>query len=336
MRVCIVPESPMSLMTGGLQVQAVETLKALSSLNGGMTAELFDWSKAETPADLYHFISISHFGLPGLVHKAGRPYVYTVLLSGVRNPLRLRIRAARRLLASALLARNEPRQALTRAARVITITEAEAVATHVIFGVEKANIEVVPHGVAAGFFQCVPEAWHRRYGSKEFVLCVGAVQPRKNQLLLAQVCNHLQLPLVLLGPVLPGETGYGEQVGEAMRENKSHGGQWLKHLHHEDELLLSAYAACRVVVLLSVAETQPISVLQAMAARKPVLLLKAAYAQDSLFRHVPQIVSDEMSAVAEGVKMVWENRTPTELSLDYRWDRVAKRLQEIYREILNS
>ena len=58
MRVCIVPVYPLSLMTGGLQIQAVETCKALAVLGGGMTAEMFDWSKTEKSYDLYHFIEL--------------------------------------------------------------------------------------------------------------------------------------------------------------------------------------------------------------------------------------------------------------------------------------
>jgi glycosyltransferase involved in cell wall biosynthesis len=326
----------MSLMTGGLQVQAVETWKALLSLGGEMSAELFDWSKAETPADLYHFVSLTNFGIAELVRKAGRPYVYTMLLCGVNNALRLRVRAARRLLKSTFLARTEPGYSLVRAACVVTITEADATAAHIIFGVEKAKIEVVSNGVADAFFKCTPEAWHINYGEKEFVMCVGAVQPRKNQLLLAQVCNRLQLPLVLLGPVSPGETEYAQRVSDAMRENGSLGGRWLQNLRNEDELLLSAYAACRVFVLLSSVETQPLSVMQAMAARKPVLLRKADYAQDNLFRHLPQIASEELPAVAEAVKTVWENGRRTELSPDFGWDRVARRLQTIYGRVMCS
>ncbi|HUD84263.1 MAG TPA: glycosyltransferase family 4 protein, partial [Candidatus Saccharimonadales bacterium] len=293
MRVCIVPEYPMSLMTGGLQVQAVETCKALSSLGGGLTAELFDWSKAETPCDLYHFVSCPPhlYRIAELVHQAGRPYVITMLFGSLRKRLDLRISAGRRLISSKVLGKNERDNAISGAASVVTITEADATAAHIIFGVEKKKINVIPNGVADAFFKCTPATWHKAYGDTGFVLSVGAVQQRKNQLLLAQACNRLKLPLVLLGPVLPGQTEYAQRLGEAMRENESLGGRWLQHLRNEDALLLSAHAACRVFVLLSSQETQPLSVMQAMAARKPILLLKAPYAQDKMFRELPQAPS---------------------------------------------
>jgi glycosyltransferase involved in cell wall biosynthesis len=338
MRVCIVPEYPMSLMTGGLQVQAVETCKALSSLDGGMSAELFEWSKTGTPCDLYHFI-----GFPGhlhriaeLVHQAGRPYVVTMLFGCPHNRLDLRISAVRRLISSTLLGKKEREKAILGASSFVTITEADAKAAHIIFGVDKTRMNVVPHGVADVFFNCTPEAWRRTYGNNEFVLCVGAVQQRKNQLLLAQVCNRLRFRLVLLGPVLPGQTEYAQRVRDAMRENEPLGGLWLQNLRHEDVLLVSAHAACRVFVLLSSEETQPISVMQAMAAHKPILLLKAPYAEDKPFRSLPQVPSCELEAAADALKQVWDGGAATELSPDFAWRSVSRQLQTIYNQALIS
>jgi glycosyltransferase involved in cell wall biosynthesis len=172
------------------------------------------------------------------------------------------------------------------------------------------------------------------YGEKEFVLCVGAVHQRKNQFLLAQICNHLKLPVVLLGPVLPGEAEYGRRVGEAMQENQQFGGRWLQHLQNQDELLQSAYAACRVFALLSHTETQPISVLQAMAARKPVLLLRAPYTDDKLFRNIPKALSQDSQVIEDLLKTAWRSRQATELSTDFGWQGIARRLQSVYKRTL--
>jgi glycosyltransferase involved in cell wall biosynthesis len=338
MRVCIVPEYPMSLMTGGLQVQAVETCKALSFLGGGMTAELFEWSKTQTPFDLYHFVSFPPhlYRIAELVHQAGRPYVITMLFGGLRNGLDLRLSAGRRLISSKLLGKKQRGSAISGAASFITITQADAAAAHIVFGVEKAKIKVVPNGVADVFFTCAPEVWRNAYGNGEFVLCVGAIQARKNQLLLTQVCNGLKLPLVLLGSVLPGQTEYAQRVAGAMRENETLGGRWLQELRNEDALLLSAYAACRVFALLSSEETQPLSVMQAMAARKPVLLLQAPYAEDELFRKLPRSHSSELRNAADALKEVWENGPTSELSPKFTWQSVARQLQTIYNSALNS
>ena len=42
---------------------------------------------------------------------------------------------------------------------------------------------------------------------------------------------------------------------------------------------------------MSVSETQPLSVLQAMASQKPILLLRASYTRDAPFRELSTITS---------------------------------------------
>src|SRR3954464_6781528 len=99
-KVCIVPEYPVSLMQGGLQVQALETFHALNQLGPGISAQLFDWSHGNPDADLYHFIGLPpHLNrIAELVAKARRPYVITFLLGNPQDQLRLRIAALKRKL----------------------------------------------------------------------------------------------------------------------------------------------------------------------------------------------------------------------------------------------
>ena len=248
----------------------------------------------------------------------------------------MRVAAARRALKTQILGARGRDRVIASAKAIITITDADAEAAHIIFGIERSRIEVVPNGIADAYFRCTADAWHKTYGEGEFVLCVGAVQQRKNQLLLAQACNRLKLPLVLIGPVLPGQTEYAKRVGDAIQQNAAFGGRWLQHLRNEDELLQSAYAACRVFALLSAEETQPLSVMEAMAARKPVLLLKAPYAEDKLFRELPQAPSWDLQIAADSLKQVWEQRRALELSSDNTWVSVARKLQSIYDRALKS
>lgn len=325
-------------MTGGLQVQAIETCKALQSLNGKISAELFDWSATGELFDLYHFI-----GFPNHMHKiaelvwqSGRPYVITLLCGSPRNGLGLRIKAVRRLMSSTLPNKRARDRAIGGASSIVVITDSDRNATEVIFGLEKTKIRIVPNGVADSFFSAKPDQWRKTYGDKKFVLSVGAIQRRKNQLLLAAACNRLKLPLVLLGPVLKGQITYAQQVTEAMRQNESIGGRWIQNFTNEDELMVSAYAACRVFVLLSRQETQPLSVMQAMAARKPVLLLEAAYAQDPLFRSLPRAYCADMRVVAESMERIWNKPVPTELPRDYSWNQVASRLHELYCHVMEA
>jgi glycosyltransferase involved in cell wall biosynthesis len=334
MRVCIVSEYPMSLMTGGLQVQALRTCEALNGLGGDITGELFDWSHTAVPADLYHFIGLPPYltRITELVRQAGKPYVVTQLMGGIEGRFRLRTYAFRQFVSANVFGRRQKLDALLGAARIVVITQADKEAVQIVYRVEPGRIDVVPNGVAQEFFESKPTAWHERFGREPFVLCVGAIQARKGQLLLAQACNRLKLPLVLLGPVLPGEKNYAQQVEEAMQQNELLGGRWIQSLGNADSLLQSAYAACKVFALLSASETQPLSVMEAMAARRPILLRRAAYTEDRLFKHLPMIASPTVEAATAALKHLWEHDQPTALSEEYRWSAVARLLQTIYKK----
>lgn len=325
---CIVPEYPLNLMAGGLQVQAEETCAALAALGGGLECELFDWSSRRPPADVYHFIGLPpHLvRLTELVAAQGRPYLVTLLL-GAPSAGAVRLAAARNWLKAAVAPEQSLRKALQGAARVITITEAEARAATQICGLESERVVVVPHGVATGYFQRDPQPWQAAHGGAPFILCVGAVQPRKNQWLLAQAANALQLPLVLIGPVLPGCEAYADQVAAEMKRNEAFGGRWFHGLDHGDPLLVAAHHACRLFALLSEEETQPISVLQAMAAARPVLLLRAGYTAQAPFDQLACVTAPGLEAVKAALHQAWTAAVPTRLAGDFAWPSIAAKLR---------
>jgi len=335
MRVCIIPEYPASLMTGGLQVQANETVQALSALGDGLSAGLFKWSESEPLADIYHFIGfpLHLHRIAELIHQAGRPYVVTLLLGNARGPFRLWLASVRHFAKAHILRQRQSREAMTRASAVVTITAADANAARKTYRIDEDRIHIVPNGVTEGFFRSTAALWQERFGVQPFVLCVGAVQKRKNQLLLLEACNQLRLPAVLLGSVLPGERNYAERVAAAAKLNEAFGGRWLQSLQTDDPLLFSAYAACRLFCLLSTSETQPLSVLQAMAAQKPILLLRASYTLDTPFSELPTITSTSLGALCPALEQAWNHGIPASLSRDYSWDLVAKRLKAIYQTI---
>lgn len=339
MRVCIVPEYPMSLISGGLQVQAIETFQALrNNSENGISVNLLNWSEDLVPADLYHFIGFPPYleRIAELVRQARRPYMITLLMGGIGHPASVWAASLRRVVKSTLLKGGGRSDAIKAASALVTLTGQEADAVKAIYHVPISRIYVVPNGVTTDFFDPSPDAWNERFGKRPFILCVGAIQPRKNQLLLVQAANRLQLPVVLLGPVLPGEQIYAERVGEQMRENKRFGGQWLQTLRNEDPLLPSAYAACRLFVLLSFTETQPLSVMQAMAAGKAAILLKAQYTKDALFNCVQQVNSADLSSVCSTLRLAWNSPQSIKLSPEYSWNAVASRLSTLYASVYHQ
>ncbi len=83
-------------------------------------------------------------------------------------------------------------RAVRRAARVLTVSERTKRDLVELYGVDPERIVVTPNGVDPVF---TPGS-----GAHDYVLSVGAIQPRKNQLAALDAANAVGLPLVVVGP----------------------------------------------------------------------------------------------------------------------------------------
>jgi glycosyltransferase involved in cell wall biosynthesis len=120
---------------------------------------------------------------------------------------------------------------------------------------------VVPHGVAvADFSGASATDFTERYGLADFILCVGNVEPRKNQLMLVEAARELEREIVLIGPNDPADSDY-------LALCRLRGGDRFSYIDWlPRELIASAYKAAAVHVLPSFAEGSALSTMEAAAA----------------------------------------------------------------------
>jgi len=128
-----------------------------------------------------------------------------------------------------------------------------------ITGSNEIPFTVTPHGVnASPFSEASPEPFVSTFGIRDFVLCVGALDRRKNQLLLIEALKGTSLPIVLLGPAF--EQDYLDVC-------KIQGGSRVLFTGRLGlDLVASAYKAASVHVLPSYAEGAALANLEAAAA----------------------------------------------------------------------
>jgi hypothetical protein len=70
--------------------------------------------------------------------------------------------------------------------------------------------------------------------------------------------------------------------------------------------------------------------MQAMAARKPVLLFRAPYTKDALFSGLAFTETLEPDRAGEALQRLWDAPQPTELDSRFTWLEVARRLRTVY------
>jgi len=144
-------------------------------------------------------------------------------------------------------------RAARHAVRVLTVSERSKRDIVDLYGVSPERVVVTPNGVDPIFVPAGP-------GSRDYVLVVGAIQHRKNQLAALEAAQAVGMPLVVVGP---------EKDASVARELRERGATLRGYVSIEELAGLYRGAAC--LVQSSRHEGFGLPVLEAMASGTPVV-----------------------------------------------------------------
>jgi glycosyltransferase involved in cell wall biosynthesis len=210
-------------------------------------------------------------------------------------------------------------RAARAAARVLTVSERTRADLVELYGVPSDRVVVTPNGVDPAF---TPSS---RPSIGSYVLSVGAVQPRKNQLLALEAATAANLPLVVAGPV----------KDKALAAELSRRGADLRGYVEQAELV-ELYRGAACVVQSSHFEGFGLPVLEAMACGTPVVAL-----DEPALREVAgaaAVFTDERG-LADGIRTALAERerlaaAGIERAGRFSWRTTAEKTLAVYVEVL--
>gem|GEM_PF-225367 len=195
------------------------------------------------------------------------------------------------------------------------------------FGMDLTRTVVVPHGVRGMFFEARPERFVARYGLRDFVMCAGRVETRKNQLGLVAALRGTGISLVIVGQANP------EEYRELCRRYADERVVFLDALPQEE--LASAYAAAKVHALPSWFEVPGLVSLEAAAAGCNVVSTDRGSARDYLGDMAwycnPRDIGSIRAAVLAAYEAPRSERLREHIRHSFTWERAAERTLEGYR-----
>lgn len=198
------------------------------------------------------------------------------------------------------------------------------------FDAPKDKYHVTHNGVDTHFFDAVaPELFLSYFGLKKpFVLCVGNIETRKNQLALIEAAKQINIHVVLVGNVR--DTDYFKQINEKFVGKFS----YLGFLGHDSELLQSAYSACDAFALPSLLETPGLAALEAAAAGTPLVITSEGCTEEyfgpDAFYVNPKCVQDIADKLSTAVAAPNRHDRLKNHVRQFTWDRVGEELEEAY------
>ena len=209
--------------------------------------------------------------------------------------------------------------AVKRAVRVLTVSERTKRDLIELYDVPPARIVVTPNGVDPAFSPGP--------GTHDYVLSVGAIQPRKNQLAALDAALALGLPLVVVGP---------EKDAALAAELRQRGA--LVEGYVETPRLAELYRGAACLVQSSRYEGFGLPVVEAMASGTPVVAvadpaLREVAGEAAVFADDGDLASGIRTALAERERLV---AAGLERARAFTWRVAAERTLDVYREILGA
>ncbi len=307
---------------GGGEIQLLKTEEQL--LAQGIEVVRFNpWSPSLHDADLVHFFSCmgGSYNFHAYLIRHSIPYVVSSILwpDDVKKfPV------------------SEIKYILNNAALIFPNSQAEALIIAEKFQIPLPKFHLTHNGVDEIFFQhnispqLARQAFHL---PAQFILSVGNIEPRKNQLLMIKAAKRLGLPLVIAGHIRDQE--YFNQVQAYAPELFLH----LGPLPHASELQISLYRACAVFILPSLYETPGLAALEAATVGAPIVITAVGATQEYFGQYALYCAPDSESELVAGIQhqLAHQNQDRTaqiDYLIRYRWEQVAKQVIAGYQEVI--
>ncbi|HHY93497.1 MAG TPA: glycosyltransferase family 4 protein [Firmicutes bacterium] len=329
------------LLYGGSEVQIERTRDALSDI--GVEVVMFSpWEK-----DLFSGVDVLHWfhvdpGALQVMHAAKRQGV-KVVVSSIYWPLHAvwleQIWSAcshvpRRLGVPLDSYASMQRRVLDMADRVLVASGSEGRYLQKVFRVSWAKVRFVPVGTETAFVGADPGPFVREYGLRDFVLCVGRIEPRKNQLRLLAALADTGISVVMIGDARVAPEYYSKCLAVGGRNV-----HFLGSMGHDNPLFRSAYAASRVLAMPSTLETPGLVALEGALAGARLAITERGCTKEYFGSYAEYVNPFSVSSIRSGVFRAMDApedrvvKLRARLLSTYSWRAVAERLLSIYEEI---
>jgi glycosyltransferase involved in cell wall biosynthesis len=176
-----------------------------------------------------------------------------------------------------------------------------------------------------------PDAFRTKYGTRDFVLCVGRVEPRKNQLALLEALADDPVDVVLATGGHVYRTDYLEACQAFRRRGRT---LYLPALDACE--LAAAYRAARVHVLPSWFELPGLVTLEALRAGCAVVASDRGTLRDYLGDAIPYAPPEDPAALASAIAAAggWDFSAARRRAARATFERSAAAWEALYAEVL--
>jgi glycosyltransferase involved in cell wall biosynthesis len=331
MKIKFLPYQPHCFAFGGFELQMLSAFDELQKNNIDVE-KLNIWDRS-SDFDILHCWGLGLGNYENLYwgKRANKKIVLTALLGYYENSLE----NLKYLISKYFYKHRILMEMVENIDMMVLINEIQAEVAIKYFKVNPSKVKIIPNIVNERFFNYGKTPIYNENG---YILSVGNICGRKNQLNLAKSCIELNVQLVLIGKVLEGEEKYGNELDKLISQNKNI--IWIKGLKENSDELFNYFLNCSAFALPSFKEQQPISLLEAAVLKKPLITSSRAYAKQKYYLNSKLINPNSIVSIKSGITEVLKNPkafVPNMKPLEEcHGINVAMSYMEIYKELLKN
>jgi len=297
MKIAYLPYQPHCFAFGGFEVQMLAAFDSLNNI-GTNVFKLDVWDKT-VDFDVVHCwgLDIANYENVKWAKKSGKKVVVTALV----NYFETKKEIAKFFVSSIIYKQKLVKEMLSYIDTIVVVNEKQANVFIEMYKISPSKITIIPNIVNELFFDLHNKAVSLKAGS--YVLTVGNVCKRKNQLNLAKACILEDRELVIIGKPLAGEENYHLELEHVISGSSKI--KWIKGLAENSNELLQYFLHCSMFALPSYVEQQPIALLEAAVLNKPLLIAHKAYAKQSYYNNSYLVNPDSVNDIAKGIRDIY-------------------------------
>lgn len=224
------------------------------------------------------------------------------------------------------------REVLQEAALILPNSTMEYEILKKNFG-ELPPASIIPNAADVIFAAAKPDRFFQKYRIKNFLLSVGRICQRKNQLMLIRAARELKLPLVLIGPI-----NDGLYYRDCRRESAGHKVTFIDSLTPVE--LASAYAAAKVHALVSWYDTPGLASLEAALAGCRIVSTDRGSAREYFGDLAYYCDPGNKESICKAIRNAWNSTNDNQLKeiilRNYTWEKAAFKTFQAYQAVLNG
>jgi len=226
------------------------------------------------------------------------------------------------------------RKMMTLADAVIPNSHVELNQLSRLFAVSREKMYIVPNCVDERFAHANKNVFIDKWGFKNFILSVGRIEPRKNQLNLIRAMKSYSARLVLIGDPVSDYSDYYQACRTAAGENVT----FIEKIDHDEDMLEAAYAACQCLVSPGWFETPGLTALEGGLAGANVAITDRGCTREYFQDFVEYLDPSDVKSIRRATEAAFTKEKTSLLKERIRdnflWDVAARKNIEVYRKIL--